>query len=44
MKIHDMVESLRSQGEALEGDTLAHISLLPFKHVVPNGTYFLEDV
>jgi hypothetical protein len=23
---------------------LSHISLLPFKHVVPNGTYFIEDM
>jgi hypothetical protein len=22
---------------------LAHISLLPFKHVIPNGTYFIEE-
>ncbi len=41
MKIHEVVKSLRSQGEELEDETLAHISLLPFKHVVPNGAYFL---
>ena len=25
------------------GETLSHISLLPYKHVLPNGTYFIED-
>lgn len=27
----------------IDNDTLSHLSPLPFKHVVPNGTYFLED-
>ena len=35
---------LWAQGEDIAKDTLAHISLLPFRHVVPNGTYFIEDV
>jgi hypothetical protein len=38
------VENLRSQGAEINKETLSHISLLPFKHVVPNGTYFIEDV
>jgi hypothetical protein len=29
--------------ENTQNDTLAHISLLPFKHLVPNGTYFIEE-
>jgi TnpA family transposase len=44
LKIADIVDQLRHQGEEIDNATLAHISLLPFKHVVPNGTYFLEDV
>jgi hypothetical protein len=44
IKINDIVEKLRSQGEDIDKETLSHISLLPFKHVVPNGTYFIEDV
>jgi len=44
LKINDIVENLRSQGEDIDKKTLSHISLLPFKHVVPNGTYFIEDV
>jgi hypothetical protein len=27
----------------IENNILAHVSRLPFKHVVPNGTYFIED-
>jgi hypothetical protein len=36
MKINDIVEELRRQGEEIDNETLSHISLLPFKHVVPN--------
>ena len=43
LKITDIVEQLRAQGEEIAPETLAHISLLPFKHVVPNGTYFIEE-
>ena len=43
LKITDIVEQLRVQGEEVAPETLAHISLLPFKHVVPNGTYFIEE-
>ena len=42
-KIQNIVEGLRKQGEEIEDEHLAHISLLPFKHVIPNGTYFIED-
>lgn len=42
-RISDIVEGLRNQGEIVDDKTLAHISLLPFKHVLPNGTYFIED-
>jgi TnpA family transposase len=41
-KISHIVDSLRDQGEAVDDETLAHISLLPYKHVLPNGTYFIE--
>jgi TnpA family transposase len=42
IKINNIVEGLRRQGEEIEDKTLAHISLLPFKHVLPNGTYFID--
>ncbi|MBW4695348.1 MAG: Tn3 family transposase [Lyngbya sp. HA4199-MV5] len=44
IKINEIVESLRAQGEMIEDETLSHISLLPFRHVVPNGTYFIDDL
>jgi TnpA family transposase len=44
IKINEIVEHLRAQGEDIDKETLSHISLLPFRHVVPNGTYFIEDV
>ena len=43
IKINDVVEQLRQQGENIDDETLSHISLLPYKHVLPNGTYFIED-
>jgi TnpA family transposase len=44
IKINAIVENLRQQGEAIADETLAHISLLPFRHVLPNGTYFIDDL
>jgi TnpA family transposase len=43
LKITDIVDNLKQHGAEIGNDTLAHISLLPFKHVVPNGTYFIEE-
>ncbi len=33
----------REQGENIDDAALSHVSLLPFKHVLPNGTYFIQD-
>ncbi|KAA3654992.1 MAG: Tn3 family transposase, partial [Chloroflexi bacterium] len=44
IKIEKIVASLRQQGEKIDDDTLSHISLLPYKHVLPNGTYFIDDL
>ncbi len=41
-KIDTIIQNLRQQGEEIDDETLSHISLLPFKHVLPNGTYFIE--
>jgi len=43
IKISGIVDSFRGQGETIENETLSHISLLPYKHVFPHGTYFTED-
>ena len=44
LKINDIVENLRAQGEESDQDTLSHLALLPCRHVGPNGTYVIEDV
>ena len=44
LHIHQLITALRQQGEIIEDDMLSHISLLPFKHVLPHGTYFIEDL
>ena len=44
IKIDNIVTNLRQQGENIDNETLSHISLLPYKHVLPNGTYFIDDL
>lgn len=41
-RISNIVKGLRENGEVIDDDVLAHISLLPYKHVLPNGTYFVD--
>jgi hypothetical protein len=36
-RIQNIVEDLRKQGEQVEDKTLSHISLLPYKHVLPKA-------
>ena len=42
VKIGEVVDRLRADGEEISREELSHISLLPFKHVMPNGTYFVD--
>jgi TnpA family transposase len=42
IKIGETVDSLRDQGENISDEALSHISLLPYRHVLPNGTYFAD--
>lgn len=44
LHIHEIITALRQQGEIIDDETLSHISLLPFKYVLPHGTYFIEDL
>lgn len=44
VKINKILEGLKHRGEVIDEEALSHISLLPFKHVLPNGTYFIEDL
>ena len=43
IKIAESVGRLRAQGEDISDETLSHVSLLPFRHVLPNGTHFIEN-
>jgi len=43
VQIDKILSSLEAQGETIKQETLSHVSLLPFKHVLPNGTYFIEE-
>nr|WP_239647835.1 transposase [Candidatus Jidaibacter acanthamoeba] len=42
-KIKNIVADLRQNGEEINDEILAHISLLPYKHILPNGTYFIGN-
>ncbi len=44
VKINQTIEALRKQGEVIDNEMLSHTSLLPFKHVLPNGTYFVDEL
>ena len=38
----ETVDRLRAEGEVTDDEELSHVFLLPFKHVMPNGTYFSD--
>jgi TnpA family transposase len=40
VQIDRIITSIGDQGEHIDQEALRHISLLPFKHVLPNGAYF----
>lgn len=42
-RIADIVDQLRQHGEEIDEETFAPISVLPFKHVLPHGSYFNDD-
>ena len=43
-RIRRVVDRLRVDGAEISDDELRGVSLLPFRHVMPNGTYFIEDL
>ncbi len=43
VKISETIDRLRAEGASIDDSELSHISLLPFKHVMPNGTYFVDS-
>lgn len=43
VKISEIVDQLRQQGETIDDEELAHISPLRFRHVRAHGTYFIDE-
>jgi TnpA family transposase len=43
VKMSWIVDQLKANGEDISDKTLSHISLLPHRHVVPMGTYFVDE-
>jgi len=43
MKMSQIIDSLIDNGVNIEKEHLSHISLLPYKHVIPMGTYFVNN-
>ena len=43
VKISEIVDELRQQGETIDDEELAHISPLRHRHVRAHGTYFVEE-
>lgn len=42
VNMEQIIKALKANGETIDEETLSHISLLPYKHVIPMGTYFVE--
>lgn len=43
LHIDKIIKQLEEQGEVISDEAIEHISLLPYKHVLPNDTYFIKD-
>ena len=43
VKMSQIIEDLKNNGEYIEEKCLSHISLLSYKHVIPMGTYFVDN-
>jgi TnpA family transposase len=41
-RIGNIIDAIRKQDTLVEDETIARISPLPFKHVIPNGAYFIN--
>ena len=42
VKMTEIIERLKQNGETISDETLTHISLLPHKHLITMGTYFTD--
>jgi len=44
LKMSEIISKLQASGMLIDERCLSHISLLPYKHVIPMGTYFIDDI
>lgn len=44
IKVSEIICQLRAHGEIINDEILSHISLLAYRHVVPMGTYFTDEI
>ncbi len=44
VKMSEIIYQLRKNGEEISNESLSHISLLSYKHVIPMGTYFTDTL
>jgi hypothetical protein len=42
IKMIEIINKLKDNGTFIDEKSLSHISLLPYKHVIPMGTYFVD--
>ena len=42
IKMSEIINKLKDNGSFIDEKSLSHISLLPYKHVIPMGTYFVD--
>lgn len=42
IKMSEIINKLKDNGTFIDEKSLSHISLLPYKHVIPMGTYFVD--
>ena len=43
VKMTEIIDQLKKNGEVISDETLTHISLLPHKHLITMGTYFTDS-
>ena len=43
VKIVDLIDGLEARGESVPRDTLARVSPLVHRHIIPSGTYRFRD-
>lgn len=43
VKIAEIVDEPREQDEEIDDEALSHISLLPYKHALFHGKYFIDE-